>query len=187
MPCTWVMACAYAPSGCAVACGWASYHMWWSKCVICLVFCLFFMLNWGYFLVTGAWIINAQCILCLWTRMRTWLPRRSRWPCTQTTCQPAASLTRTCRWEYGPQLSKMFIEIIDGEIVHLFPRYYRHFRFLAAFLFITISLSLLIRNHSLLYSSAWCSPTLLIIHSSQLLLVWCPGHMMFHTAKTIHL
>lgn len=22
LPCTWVMACAYAPSGCAVACGW---------------------------------------------------------------------------------------------------------------------------------------------------------------------
>lgn len=32
MPCTWVMACAYAPSGCAVACGWVVRPaFWWSR------------------------------------------------------------------------------------------------------------------------------------------------------------
>lgn len=31
MPCTWVMACAYAPSGCAVACGWVVQRPQWSK------------------------------------------------------------------------------------------------------------------------------------------------------------
>ena len=84
---------------------------------------LFF--DWGYLLFAGAWIINAQCILCLWTRMRTWLLRRSRWPCTQTTCQPAASPTQTCRWEYPSNTKthlviKMFIEISVGKIIHVY-------------------------------------------------------------------
>lgn len=50
--------------------------------------------------VTGAWTINAQFILCPWTRTRTWLRRRNQWPCTQTTCLPVASPTRICRWQF---------------------------------------------------------------------------------------
>lgn len=33
----------------------------------------------------------------------------------------------------------------------------------------------------------WELPPFLIIYSSQLLLVWCPGHVMLHTTKKIHL
>lgn len=40
MPCTWVMACAYAPSGCAVACGWVvRTGVWWYHCGMKLLFC----------------------------------------------------------------------------------------------------------------------------------------------------
>lgn len=104
-------------------------------CVICLVFC-FVLVNNFFFLVTGAWIINAQCILCLWTRMRTWLRRRSQWPCIQTTCQPAASPTRICRWEYRPYTKTHPQKAIEWniyrkrEMVNVFPQFYWHFRFL---------------------------------------------------------
>ena len=49
--------------------------------------------------VSGGWITNAQCILCLWTRMRISQRKRSLWPCTQTIFLPVASPIRICRWE----------------------------------------------------------------------------------------
>lgn len=50
MPCTWVMACAYAPSGCAVACGWVfvlplmMQNVVWVCCFLTLVTWLWFFL-----------------------------------------------------------------------------------------------------------------------------------------------
>lgn len=44
------------------------------------------------------WITSARWSLCHWTRLRTWLPRRSLWPCTPTMCPDAPSSTPTTRW-----------------------------------------------------------------------------------------
>lgn len=43
------------------------------------------------------WTTSAQWSLCRWTELRTWLQRRSQWPCTPTTCLDAPSPTLTCR------------------------------------------------------------------------------------------
>ncbi len=98
-----------------------------------LVFCMVFFLSFsfygkpGLFSVTGAWTTNVQCILCLWTRMRTWLLRRSQWPCTQTTCLLVASPTRTCRWENPktstktPKATKIIVEIQSSCAFHVVP------------------------------------------------------------------
>lgn len=49
--------------------------------------------------VSGGWTTNAQCILCLWTRMRISQLKRSQWPCIQTTFLPVVSPIQICRWE----------------------------------------------------------------------------------------
>lgn len=98
------------------------------------VCCCFVFGKLGLFSVTGVWTTNAPCILCLWTRMRTWLPRRSQWPCTQTTCLPVASPTRICRCDHSPHAShsKMLREIVV--VCFMFYYFNRHFRLLQTWL-----------------------------------------------------
>lgn len=170
---------------------------------MCSLYCflsLFFfsLVNMDYFSNTGAWTTNAQCILCLWTRMKTWLLRRSQWPCTQTTCPLVASPTRTCRWEYAPQKtwnicmnikatkSKILISIIV--VCFMSPLNFSvHFWLLQTGLLFYLSLFLSHYYSEITVLHIPAKRALLIIHSSQSLLVWYPGHMMFHTAKTVHL
>lgn len=44
------------------------------------------------------WITSAQWSRCHWTKMKTWLQRRSPLLCTPTMYQDAPSPTLTCRW-----------------------------------------------------------------------------------------
>lgn len=56
---------------------------------------------------SGAWTTSARCILCPWTRTRTWRPRRSPWPCTQIICLLVVSPTRTCRYKYPARQTRV--------------------------------------------------------------------------------
>lgn len=181
MPCTWVMACAYAPSGCAVACGWVSFYPWRSKCGICLVFC-FFGVNWSYFLSQGP---GQQMLGVSSVSGQEW-----ELGCQEEVSGHAHKLPVCLQLH---QLGHAGQNIRQYAKKHpqntksnfTFSLILLTLKFLQTQLLLSVSLSLLIRNHCLPYSSGNSFPILLIIHSSRLLLVWCPGHMMLHTAKTI--
>lgn len=148
-------------------------------------------MNWTCGLLAGAWTTNAPCTLCPWTRTRTWLRRRSPSPCTQTTCLRAALPIRTCRWDYASCNTATYI--INQRTARI-----AHFMFAACFqshlcvckhgwffllCYQSFSESLEIRNHCLVCSWARSCSTLLIIHNSQSILFWCPGHVIFHSKE----
>lgn len=122
MPCTWVMACAYAPSGCAVACGWVFFYLWWSKCGVSSV--RFSVLWWTGVIFCHRGLDNKCSVYPLSLDKNENLAAKKKSVAMHTNYLSACSFTNSdmqvrlftstpkTPTKHQKQLSKMFIEMV---------------------------------------------------------------------------